>query len=130
MFRETLRTKMQELNLTAKDLASLIETDDDRAKGIKVYRVVENWISKKGNIPNADRAVNIAKALGVSVEYLVTGKDGSLNFEEQHLLNQARKYHTVISDLEDMDEIQRNTMLIQIKAVADACRQTARQKNG
>lgn len=130
MFRETLRTKMQERNLTAKDLAALIETDEDRTEGVQVYRVIENWVGKKGAIPNAERAVSLANALGTTVEYLVTGKDDSSTFEDRSLIELARKYKKVLSDLEDMDELQRSTVLIQIEAVADSCRETAKKKNG
>lgn len=34
---------------------------------------------KNGNIPSADTAVRIANVLGVSVEYLVTGKDKTIS---------------------------------------------------
>ena len=39
------------------------------------YDVFRGWISKN-RIPDAISACNIADALGVSVEYLVRGKDG------------------------------------------------------
>jgi hypothetical protein len=130
MFRETLRTKMQERNLTAKDLASLIETDEDRTEGVQVYRVIENWVGKKGSIPNAERAVSLAQALGTTVEYLVTGKDESVSFEDRSLIELARKYRKALSDLEEMDDLQRSTVLIQIEAVADSCRETVEKKNG
>jgi len=121
---------MQERNLTAKDLASLIETDEDRTEGVQVYRVIENWVGKKGSIPNAERAVSLAQALGTTVEYLVTGKDESVSFEDRSLIELARKYRKALSDLEEMDDLQRSTVLIQIEAVADSCRETVEKKNG
>lgn len=119
-FWENVNREIKKINTTQEWLST--------KAGIK-YMTFKGWVAKDV-LPRVDDAVKLSKALGVSVEFLISGKDESTSFEEQHLLNQARKYHTVISDLEDMDEIQRNTMLIQIKAVADACRQTARQKNG
>lgn len=125
-----LRQKMQEKNLSAKDLACLIETREDKEKNVQLYRVVENWIGKKSAIPSAERAVAIAKALGVTVEYLVKGKDDTKDFEDRSLLELAKKYQKALSDLEAMDELQRSTVLIQIEAVADSCRETSKKKNG
>ena len=36
---------------------------------------IDNYLSVRGRMPAADVAVRIAKVLGVSVEYLVTGSD-------------------------------------------------------
>jgi len=38
-------------------------------------RNIENYLRKDASIPMADKAVRIANALGVTVEYLVTGKN-------------------------------------------------------
>jgi transcriptional regulator with XRE-family HTH domain len=37
-------------------------------------KTIENYVKKDSSIPSADKAVLIAKALGVSVEYLINGK--------------------------------------------------------
>ena len=37
-------------------------------------KTIENYVKKDSSIPSADKAVLIAQALGVTVEYLVTGK--------------------------------------------------------
>jgi len=39
-------------------------------------------LPKDSSIPSADKAVLIAQALGVTVEYLVTGKDAKNNITE------------------------------------------------
>jgi len=41
--------------------------------GIK-KKTLDSYLGKQGYKPSVDSAVSIAKALGVSVEYLVTGK--------------------------------------------------------
>ena len=38
-------------------------------------RTLDNYLRQKGNVPPADIAVKIADALGVSVEFLVTGTE-------------------------------------------------------
>lgn len=109
---------MQVKNLTAKDLASLIETDEDRAKGVKLYRVIENWAGRRASMPGADRAVAIAKALGVSVEYMVNGKDDSINYSEIRLLTLAKKYRDIIEWLEILDPLTLSNVITQVKALA------------
>ncbi|AEF81435.1 helix-turn-helix domain-containing protein [Leadbettera azotonutricia] len=38
-------------------------------------RTIDNYLRENGSIPSAEAAVKIAKVLGVTVEYLVTGRD-------------------------------------------------------
>jgi transcriptional regulator with XRE-family HTH domain len=38
-------------------------------------RTIDNYLRENGSIPSAEAAVKIAKALEVTVEYLVTGRD-------------------------------------------------------
>ena len=40
-------------------------------------RSIENYLREDASIPKADKAVQIAQVLGVTVEYLVTGKNTS-----------------------------------------------------
>ena len=42
-------------------------------------RNIENYLRENASIPSADKAVQIAQALGVTVEYLVTGIDATTN---------------------------------------------------
>lgn len=67
--------------------------------------------------------------MGVDAEEIVYGKNVE-SFEDRSLLELARKYQKTLYDLEAMDELQRSTVLIQIEAVADSCRETAKKKNG
>jgi transcriptional regulator with XRE-family HTH domain len=41
-------------------------------------RAIDTYVRTKSSMPPADTAVKIAKALGVTVEYLVTGSDSSV----------------------------------------------------
>ena len=69
---------------------------------------------KNNNIPSAETAVKIAERLGVSVEYLVTGKDSvhnSANVGKSMYLYQ--KYQNVIDTLEHLSSSkQKNVMRI------------------
>jgi len=38
---------------------------------------IDNYLSKRGQTPSVEAAVRIAQALGVTVEYLVTGKEST-----------------------------------------------------
>jgi transcriptional regulator with XRE-family HTH domain len=67
-FRENLRSELDYQNMTAKELA----TKTGIPKGS-----IECYLGTRANIPSAEAAVSIARALGVSVEYLVTGKDAA-----------------------------------------------------
>jgi transcriptional regulator with XRE-family HTH domain len=37
-------------------------------------KIIENYVKKDSSVPAADKAVLIAQALGVTVEYLISGK--------------------------------------------------------
>lgn len=65
LFIENLQSALREKKLAQKDLAKMLQTGTS---------TVSNWI-KRGTIPSADTAVKIAQFLGVSVEWLVTGRD-------------------------------------------------------
>ena len=65
-FRENLKLELTYQNLIVKELSVLT--------GISKH-TLDNYLNLRERIPTADVAVKIAKALGVSVEYLVTGEE-------------------------------------------------------
>ncbi len=65
-FKENLKSELQYRDMTVKELASL--------SGVK-KQTLDNYLSTHNSTPSVDVAVKIAKALRVSVEYLVTGHD-------------------------------------------------------
>jgi transcriptional regulator with XRE-family HTH domain len=69
-FRDNLREIMDFLDMGQKELA---------AKTGLSLKTIENYVKKDSSIPSADKAVLIAQALGVTVEYLVTGKKNAKN---------------------------------------------------
>ena len=66
-FKENLKSELTYSGMLVKELSA--ET------GIKKH-TLDNYLNTHNSIPNAEAAVKIAHVLGVSVEYLVTGKEG------------------------------------------------------
>jgi transcriptional regulator with XRE-family HTH domain len=86
-FRENLREAIDCSGLEQKELAY---------KANISLRNIENYLRENASIPSADKAVQLAQALGVTVEYLVTGMDlakkisvsggAEINSELRHLI--------------------------------------------
>ena len=67
-FRENLKTELSYQDMLVKELADLT--------GIS-KKTLDNYLNTRGYMPSADVALKIANALGVSVEYLLTGEEFS-----------------------------------------------------
>ncbi len=73
---------------------------------------MNHYLVQKSASPSAENAVKIAIALGVSVEYLVTGKELNLKTQKDfsdETQTQARlykKYHTLIQKAEKLSKEQ------------------------
>ena len=65
-FRENLKSQIQFSGMLVKELAV--------CSGVK-KKTIDSYLGTRNYTPSVDSAVKIAKALGVSVEYLVTGTD-------------------------------------------------------
>lgn len=72
-FKDNLREELNFQGLMIKDLAE--KTGLNQAS-------LSNYLRENSSIPSADIAVKIAKALNVSVEYLITGKISQTNVQE------------------------------------------------
>jgi transcriptional regulator with XRE-family HTH domain len=68
-FAENLKQELTYNGMLKKELAA--------AAGVH-KRAIDTYVRTKASMPPADIAVKIAKALGVTVEYLVTGEDSSI----------------------------------------------------
>ena len=64
-FRDKLRETLDFAGMEQKELA---------AKTGLSLKTIENYVKKDSSLPSADKAVLIAQALGVTVEYLINGK--------------------------------------------------------
>lgn len=65
-FKDNLKNELTYQDILVKELA-------DRTGIAK--RTIDNYLREKSSIPPADAAVKIARALNVSVEYLITGEN-------------------------------------------------------
>jgi len=89
-FKENLRNALAYSGMEQKELARKAEIS---------LRNIENYLSEYASVPVADKAVKIARALGVTVEYLVTGENlpltapASISPELQELILSINKLH-------------------------------------
>jgi len=65
-FKENLKSELAYSGILVKELATL--------SGIN-KRTIDNYLNTHNCMPSADAAVRIATALGVTVEYLITGQE-------------------------------------------------------
>lgn len=102
-FRENLKDE-----LTFKD----IQTKELAAKTGISLNTLNHYLVQNSASPSAENAVKIAAALGVSVEYLVTGKGinpkDQKDFSDELLAHDClyKKYHTLIQKAEKLSKDQ------------------------
>jgi transcriptional regulator with XRE-family HTH domain len=87
-FRENLKAQLQYSDMLVKELAE--------KSGLKKQRI-DSYLRKDGYEPSAETAVKIAQALGVSVEYLVTGHE--IHRTSQEMLNLPFDVKNINQDL-------------------------------
>lgn len=75
-FKERLREEIEYRGLLIKEISSKV--------GISNSTFL-SYIDARGVLPNVETGVKIAKALGVSVEYLVTGEDSVQNLRHDNI---------------------------------------------
>jgi transcriptional regulator with XRE-family HTH domain len=71
-FKENLKLELSYSGTLVKELAE--------KSGISQH-TIENYLNVRSCMPSADAAVLIARALGVSVEYLITGEDTNIGMD-------------------------------------------------
>ena len=84
-FSDRLREEIDYLGLTRKELSY--------KANVKI-RALDMYIGSQGSMPPADVAVRLAKALNVTVEYLVTGekiKSDTICFESSQIQKDLNK---------------------------------------
>jgi transcriptional regulator with XRE-family HTH domain len=99
-FRTNLKDELSFSGILVKELA---------ARSGVPKRALDTYLREKASIPSADVAVQIARALGVTVEYLVTGK-------EMLLPNDIRSINRNLFKLSEKD---RKIVAVLVKALVD-----------
>jgi transcriptional regulator with XRE-family HTH domain len=90
-FKENLKAELTYSGMLVKELAG-------RA-GLKKH-TIDQYLSVRGRMPAADVAVKIARVLGVSVEYLVTGNETGNTNQLRGLSPEVRLMARIADQLE------------------------------
>ena len=97
-FKENLKDELTYQDVTVKELAY--------KSGIN-KRTLDNYLRENESQPTVENAVKIARALGVTVEYLVTGESATQSKNKQSAIASAserivKKYANEIQFLENL----------------------------
>ncbi len=96
-FKDNLKDELTYQGILVKELS---------AKTGIAKRTIDNYLRSNESQPTAENAVKIAKALNVTVEYLVTGKND--NTKQSDFLDielpLCKKYYRLIKKLETLEE--------------------------
>ena len=105
-FKENLKAELAYRNILVKELASI--------SGVN-RRTIDNYLREDGSIPSADAAVRIAAALGVTVEYLITGNE----HQERGASQPVPDSRAILKNLEALNRRDRKIVLNLIKSLKD-----------
>ena len=114
MFRDNLKDLIEYKGIVRKELAA--------KTGIS-KRTIDTYLDNRAVIPNAEIAVKLAKALGTTVEFLVTGED-ALN-PEQKLYSDFetyRKYKKIVNELDKLSPELLKSIDAMIHSAAESCK--------
>jgi len=105
-FKENLKAELAYKNILVKELASI--------SGVN-RRTIDNYLREDGSIPSADAAVRIAAALGVTVEYLITGNEQQARKSAQPVPDSR----VILKNLEALNRRDRKIVLNLIKSLKE-----------
>lgn len=102
-FKERLREEIEYKGLLIKEISALAGVNNN---------TFLSYIDARGSLPNVETAVKIAKVLGVSVEYLVTGENSEPANDSKYT-----EIQEIINDLNLLDKNQVLTIKKMIHAL-------------
>ena len=105
-FKENLKAELAYKDILVKELAEL--------SGIN-RRTIDNYLRENGSVPSADAAVRIAGALGVTVEYLITGEEQ----KERNNPPLGPDPKVILKNIESLNKRDRKIVLNLIKSLKD-----------
>jgi transcriptional regulator with XRE-family HTH domain len=106
-FKENLKAELLYSGMLVKELSAL--------SGVKKH-TLDNYLNTHNSIPSAEAAVGIARALGVSVEYLITGNE---RIRGKTLSSLSPDLRSLVKIAEQLDERYRKTALVLVKALKE-----------
>jgi len=101
-FRDNLRETINFCGLEQKELARKADIS---------LRNIENYLRDNASIPSADKAVKIAQALGVTVEYLVTGTDSQNNSSASNLKGIDNEIQQLLKSLKSFSKAKQRIVI-------------------
>ena len=115
-FKENLKEELLFQDIKVKELA--FRTGINR-------RTIDNYLRENTSQPTAENAVKIAQALGVSVEYLVTGVPAlqndiitkKENSEQQLDIKIFKKYYKIIQKIDSLPDTMKNPICKMIEEI-------------
>jgi len=105
-FSKRLRSEIEYIGFNQKEFAAKL--------GIK-RRTLDSYLGAQQSMPPADTAVKIAAALGLSVEYLVTGKEYKQNVD----ISKYLQFRDILDDLAILPDEILEPIKAMIKTAAD-----------
>jgi transcriptional regulator with XRE-family HTH domain len=105
-FKENLKAELAYKGILVKELSAL--------SGIKKH-TIDNYLNTHNSIPSAETAVRMAQVLGVSVEYLVTGKESNLG--KQTSIYNKPDIRLLLQAAEGLDEKYRKIALALLRSL-------------
>jgi transcriptional regulator with XRE-family HTH domain len=106
-FKENLKSELLYAGMMVKELSAIT--------GIKRH-TLDNYLNTHNSIPNAEAAVKIAQALGITVEYLVTGKD---YYDDKKLVSLPKDLRLIVDIWSRLSKKNRNLAIILLKALEE-----------
>ena len=107
-FRENLKTELSFSNMLVKELAA--------KSGVK-KKTIDSYLGAQGYTPSVENAVSIAKTLGVSVEYLVTGNKTN---KDRPISSLPKDIQEIIQAAENLNAKNRKVVLVLAQTLKDA----------
>ena len=105
-FKENLKAELAYKDILIKELAVL--------SGVN-RRTIDNYLREEASMPSAEAAVRIAGVLGVTVEYLITGRDR----QGKNHPPIAPELLVVLKNLESLNKRDRKIVLNLIKSLKE-----------
>jgi transcriptional regulator with XRE-family HTH domain len=105
-FKENLKRELGYSGVLVKELAS--------RSGVN-KRTIDNYLNTHNSMPSADAAVRIARVLGVTVEYLITGHEQ----KDRNYSSLSADPRVVLKNLETLNKRDRKIVLNLIKSLRE-----------